>query len=347
MQTKWPTGGGRGGRNNFDALRVIAALAVVISHAFLLSTGTYAREPIAAISGGQTTAGGIAVLMFFVLSGFLITRSFDRSRDARRFVASRLLRIMPGLVVVVLLAAAVVGPLATILSVREYLDAPETYRYVAGNLSFLRPVDTLPGVFLANPFPSAVNGSLWTLRFEAACYALVLVLGLCRVLNRGVVTALFALDLAALATIGHAHSGIEFTSDFLAGAALYFWQPRLRPGVALACAALCGFSLAAGSFRFVSATAGAYLVLYLAMAPEVRLPNLTRYGDFSYGIYIYAFPVEQIVAASLGAATTWQAELAISLPFILALAALSWHGIEKRALGWRMAAAAPLPAGAD
>lgn len=318
---------------NFDTMRTLAALGVVVSHSFLLSGGSYEGEPVFALSHGQTTIGGIAVLIFFVLSGYLITQSFHRAPDTRRFMAARLLRIMPALVAVVLLAGGVLGPLCSDWG-PAYFSSPLVLRYVAGNLSFLQPFNTLPGVFTANPFPDAVNGSLWTLRFEAACYGLVLGLGLAGLLQRWTLLGLTVLGLVALGWLGRAHSGLEFITDFGAGACFYVWQPRIRPRILLGCTVLCGVALWGDQFRVVSASAGAVLILALATSARLQLPSLSQWGDLSYGIYLYAFPIQQVLASWLGH-SSWLLLLACALPPILMCAAVSWHGVERRALAWR------------
>lgn len=323
--------------NNFDQLRTLAALAVVVSHSFILANGRYDYEPIFMWSQGQTTGGGLAVLVFFVLSGYLITQSYLRAPDLRRFVAARLSRILPGLAVAVLATALVLGPLRTTLSAAAYFAAPDTYLYIVGNISLLYGTDALPGLFAANPFPHAVNGSLWTLRHEAACYAIVVALGVARLLTRHVVLVLFLAGLAALALGGNPHSGAAFVTEFLAGSALYLWRPRWRPGVVWLCAAGALLSLLLGGFKLVSATAGAYLIVWCAVGASARLPDLSRWGDLSYGIYIYAFPVQQLVVSQL-AGVSWTVQLAVSLPLIVGLSALSWHLVEKQAMRRRLPA---------
>jgi len=315
-------------------MRTVAALAVVVSHAFLLSDGSYAREPVSAIGDGRNTIGGLAVLVFFVLSGYLITRSYDLGPDPRRFITARLLRIMPGFIVVVLLAALVVGPICSTWTTLDYFGSIGPARYIFGNLTFLLRVDTLPGVFTTNPFPLAVNGSLWTLRFEVLGYALILALGMAGLLTRWVITGLMASALVVLAWLGHPHSGLEFLTDFLGGAAFYLWRAHVRPSVMLGCAALCGAALFANEFRLVSASAGAVVILSIATSRRLRLPNVTRYGDLSYGIYIYAFPIQQVVTSWIGPGH-WAVNLILALPPTLICAALSWHLIEKRASRWR------------
>src|SRR5262245_25227928 len=115
--------------NNFDALRFWAALVVLWSHAFPIAHGSEQHEPLYALSGGQSTLGAVAVSLFFVISGYLITRSFERSASAWDFVRARLLRIMPALLVVLLLTAFVLGPVLSGWSLAEYLRSSVVYKY--------------------------------------------------------------------------------------------------------------------------------------------------------------------------------------------------------------------------
>ena len=288
-------------------------------------------EPVWRLSREQTTGGSLAVTIFVVISGYLITMSFERSRTAVAFVVNRALRLLPALAVVVLFLALIAGPILSSESPRAYFAARQTYLFPAINLSLVSFSDGLPGVFANTPYPHAVDGSLWTLEYEVACYALILALGVAGVLNRYVTAALF---LVAFVLIRYWIGGyyVSFGADFLAGAVLYHWHVPLRRNIALVCAALWVVSFLTGGLRLASATAGAYVIIFLALSPAVRLPNLSRWGDLSYGIYIWAFPVQQLVADLLGRHVTWYADAVLSLPIVLGLAALSWHFVEAPAL---------------
>ncbi|HYI81791.1 MAG TPA: hypothetical protein VEX11_01120, partial [Acetobacteraceae bacterium] len=128
-----------------------------------------------------------------------------------------------------------------------------------------------------------------------------------------------------------------FAAPFLGGAVLYLWRDRvpLDGRVALVCAAVVTASMPVGGFRPAFAAFGAYLVVYLAVAPAVRLPNLARRGDLSYGIFILAWPIQQTAALLLGPAATWYWNIVLSLPVVLALAWLSWRFVEEPALRLR------------
>ena len=314
--------------NNFDILRLGAALAVLASHSFQLSYGNYRLEPVWRIGSHQATLGRVAVIVFFIVSGYLITGSYSRRPHPMRFVAARALRLLPGLAAMLALLTLAAGPLLTTAPIADYFAAVPAF--FAGNLSVFGFIDTLPGVFETNPLQHIVNGSLWTLVYEVECYGAVLLLGMVGCLNRWTVLAVYA----ALMTASKMWLGgvlVEFGSYFAAGAVMHLWAVPLRRWAAIGCVALLAATLATTGFRIAAATAGAYLVVYLAMAPRpVRVPGNV---DLSYGAYIYAFPVQQATTLLLGAAASWWLNIAISLPIVLALAWASWRWVEAPSLG--------------
>ncbi len=323
--------------NNLDLLRLAAALGVILSHAFPLARGGDWAEPVFRISGGQTTLGHACVLTFFGLSGFLITASFQRSGGARRFVLARALRILPGLAVVLLCTAFVIGPLAGRLGLGTYLLDPAPYAYVADGLLF-RFRGELPGVFGDVPFPRAVNGSLWTLSFEVACYLVVLALGVTRLLRLPVLVPI-VLVLAGMVRFWVGGSATILGLPFAAGALLQLSGLRLRGDVAALCALSCAASLLTRGFDLVFGLLGTYLVLAVGLAPARLVRDLRgRVGDLSYGTYLWAFPVEQTAAQLLGRDVTWWGILLLATPPTLLLAWLSWHLVERpcEALRWRL-----------
>lgn len=319
--------------NNFDAIRFLAAAAVLVSHSFPIACRTNGAQPLTAFTHGQTNLGSIAVLVFFVISGYLITQSFDRDPAPLRFIKARVLRIFPGLLVALVLTAAVLGAAVTSLPLAQYLTQPDTAQYVYNGLSLVWMQYDLPGVFEGNPARAVVNGSLWTLEYEFLMYLVVLILGMGGLLGRRAVLALW---LGALVLSWRWIGGnyVALGTPFLSGAVFYLWRDRvlLDWRLALLSTAALGGAMATGGFRLAFATFGAYLVVYLALAPCVRLPNLARQGDLSYGIYIFAWPVQQTAALLLGSAATWYWDVALSLPAVLALAWLSWHFVERPAL---------------
>lgn len=322
--------------NNFDTLRFCAAMAVLFSHAFPISQGKGASQPLSHFSHRQTDLGSIAVLVFFVISGYLITQSYDRSPYPWRFLKARILRIFPGLLLTLLLAAAVLGPAVTSLPFGDYFSDPATALYVPRNASLRWPQSGLPGVFADTPIPVLTNGSLWTLEYEFTMYLVVLALGFAGLLTRYLVIALWVVC-AALCWKWLGGYYTHFALPFLSGAAIYLWRDRISLDWRLAapCAVVVVTALTFGQFSIAFATCGAYLVIFLALATNVRMPNLARNGDLSYGIYIFAWPVQQTVADVLGKSVTWYWDVVLSIPIVLGLAWLSWHLVEAPALSLR------------
>src|SRR6185312_1855456 len=133
--------------NNFDALRLVAAISVIFSHAFLIGEGRQDGEPLMRLTGGQTILGVVGVFVFFTISGYLVTQSYTLTGSAPRFAAKRALRIYPGLLLCLLLSGFVLGPWATSLPLRGYFSDGSTYAYVISNFTMIEPIHSLPGVW--------------------------------------------------------------------------------------------------------------------------------------------------------------------------------------------------------
>lgn len=331
--------------NNLNLVRVVAAMLVLVSHAFVLASGHPADEPWLARLG--TTPGGIAVGVFFVVSGFLVTGSLDRSRSLRRFAAARVLRIYPALWLSLLLTLGLVGLGFTALSPGQFLRDPQTWRWFGRNALMLTGDGALPGAFAQVPFAGAVNGSLWTLRWELRLYLLLalawwLVRRVARrhavvTFERSMVAAAIVFTAAnvALKLSGHAIDYVELAAMFLQGSALWTLRERVTIGWGTFLALLLGYAIAAlvsvDAFQFVNALGLGWLTLHLAFLPAGWLRRYNRVGDYSYGIYIFAFPLQQ-AAMALWPGLGPLGLVAIAAPPTIALAVLSWHLVEERAL---------------
>ena len=166
--------------NNFDILRLVAAWLVLFSHSYGLYYGStdWFHQTL-----GYEQASSIGLNIFFTISGYLVTASYINQPRFTSFMLKRILRIVPGLFVVLALSALIMGPLVTTLPLSTYFTETATYKYIRGALVFTIKY-FLPGVFADLPFPAAVNGSLWTLKIEARCYLLIGILGAFSLLNR-------------------------------------------------------------------------------------------------------------------------------------------------------------------
>src|SRR5579863_8718431 len=170
--------------NNFDAVRLLAALSVVFSHSFLIAEGSEAREWLVRLSGNQCVLGLLGVFVFFMISGYLVTESWCRRPAPGQFALRRTLRIYPGLVVNALVCGLVAGPLISALPLRGYFHDAALRDFFHKVLTLNPGPLHLPGVLFAdNSVGPLINGSLWTLRYEAMMYAMVLLLGMARLLR--------------------------------------------------------------------------------------------------------------------------------------------------------------------
>jgi len=334
-----------GRNNNYNLIRMLAAVAVLFSHSFVLATGSRNAEPLRLSLG--ITWGDMAVDAFFITSGLLVTASLLSRRRVIDFVWARALRIFPALWVMLLLTTLVLGAYFTAESSLDYLRAQRTWHYLVKNALLFRGIqDDLPGLFSSNPAPYAVNGSLWTLPIELSMYASLLVVWILAQL-----AGIYRLTAFKTATLGitlaaggiYLFDGFYFQYEnnwprlyfmFFSGAVLYVFRDHIR----LSREAFWLLSLALGLsalertlFFFVFNATSAYLLIYIAYGFEGHLRTYNKVGDYSYGTYIYAFPIQQAVAAAIPGISVF-ALLIISGSLTLTLAVASWHALESRAL---------------
>lgn len=319
-----------GRENNFDAIRLIAALMVVLYHSYALN-GILHADPLGRLTHGQDTFGGLGVNIFFVLSGFLIAASYERSGSLVRYLKARALRIFPGLFGVLVFSVFVLGPFVTPVPFARYFADPHTYSHLRC-LSLYWLDYGIPGVFAANPNPGIVNGSLWTLAYEFDFYLLVAALGQLRLLRKDVVTLLYV---ASLASFHFSVGGgvVALFRYFGAGMLLYLFRDRVPiNGMALA-AALGALALGTwlGAWKYAFLIVGPYAVIALALTPLPWLRRLSRSGDLSYGLYIYGFPLQQALIAWRGPMRALET-FALVLPLLFLCAAASWRWIERPCL---------------
>ena len=335
--------------NGFNTIRLLAALAVILSHSFSI---TGVAEPLESATG-QTTLGFLAVGVFFVISGLLISESAERG-PLTAFVDRRARRLLPCLVVAVVLCAAVLGPAVTTLPLIGYAVHPDSWAFL-GNAVFLPVGLGLPGVFDAHP-KFGVNGSLWTLKFEVACYAVAAACSRLRPYRRAAVLLLWLASFAVSRAVPQEPSGALFYlagwADlfrfFGAGMVIHLWRDRLvlRAGWAWGALALVVLASATSIFVEMCATAGSYALLVFAYHCPAWFRRATRSGDVSYGVYVYAFPVQQLIyAASPRSAHEWVWNTAAAMPIALGIGAVSWAWVERpwlrrRSVGPQLVAAA-------
>jgi peptidoglycan/LPS O-acetylase OafA/YrhL len=324
--------------NNFELLRLFGATLVLYGHSYALTGST-----VPGFAG--TSVSTIGVKIFFSISGYLITLSWLRDPNLLRFLVRRAARIFPALIVVVLLSIFVLGPVFTRLHLADYFRNRSTWRYLENATLYINYF--LPGVFETNTYPNAINGSLWSLPVEFVMYlATPIVLALTAVRR--------PLALATLATastvfvlwrtqvVPPANQFVFFATDVWAGATLtpYFLVGMVFAVLGermlnayMAIMALFVLALVQTSEPVEEALlilALPYASLAFGVGPSLQL--LPKGVDLSYGVFLFGFPVQQVVSfAFKGAAGPWLL-FSISLGISAMLAALSWRFVEKPCL---------------
>lgn len=342
-------------RNRFDVLRLAAALAVFLAH------GEYFYRLQVPVPFPEHSLGSLAVYVFFFISGYLVCQSWERQPVWQAFWVKRLVRVFPGLVVAVAFYIFVLGWIVTTLPSSAYWQAPGTWLNFSNNAAGLGSVNVLPGVFESNPLAGAVNGSLWTVRYELIMYFVLAVLSWCGRGRRWIylIVALALALLWQLARRGEWDTALEvaggpvanlfrwadfgaFGVPFFLGCtmAAYAVRPRLWTAAVALLAMLSALYVESALLRQIAVwTLIACGIFYLAHmgcsdasaagSASVQGPSRGRV-DLSYGVYIYAFPIQQ-AATEQCLARGWSLSvcLLLSLVPILLLAWLSWYGVER------------------
>ncbi|MCL2789676.1 MAG: acyltransferase [Desulfobulbus sp.] len=336
----------RGRDNNFNLIRIAAAFAVLVSHSFPLALGPKVGEPLAAIVG--LSFGRIAVDVFFFTSGFLVTASLVTRQSVKQFVWARILRIYPALLVVVLLSVFGLGLFFTTQPTVAYLVDVGIYKYLLKCSTLITGInDHLPGVFANNPYKNAVNGSLWTLPYELRMYVALVSVWLVVQLNPVNKVKIFKIILVLIAAI----SGIllilihfevinmkdnypRFFYMFFSGASFYIVRDKIilsHTLFSLFLLLLIGGLVNKHLFFVSYVLVLGYCILYCAYIPAGIVRKYNDLGDFSYGVYVYCFPVQQSVAALVPGISPL-GMFAFSSIATLILAVFSWLLVEKKAL---------------
>ncbi len=326
--------------DNFTVLRLALALAVVFSHAFSVGTGRHTDEPLYALTG--YTLGEHGVNGFFAVSGFLVAMSWDRRGGAIPFATARLLRVFPGLIVAVLVTGLVFGAAMTNLPKEQYLSDMRVWNFIWVTITTFKSATILPGVFESNPLRWPIS-TVWTLRYELLCYAGLLLYGMLGGFRHRsvalVLATLTALALVALAFKGEIPKGQETALRlplvFATGSLIYLYRDKVLLSFALIASLVPLLSLIAlmaqPLYKPLLFVGTAYLMLFIAIAPGLSHPRFEPPGDISYGVYLYGWPVQQILQALYPGIAPWLM-LGPALVLTCAVATLSWVLVEKPAL---------------
>ncbi len=329
----------RPSNNNFDLIRLIAAIAVIVGHSYVLLPTPGAEDVIGSLLKFDYS-GSLSVKIFFFLSGMLVTNSLLKSPSIKIFLLSRALRIWPALSAVLLIRAFIIGPVLTNLNVSDYLSDRAVLKYLGDGL-LMNIKFELPGVFSANPL-TAVNGSLWTIPYEVFAYIFLACCGALGLMRHKMIATLVCIiiiidpiqDNPHLFTWLQDNSEIKFLAPcFAMGVLSALYQDSLiisgSPPLAFFTLVYLFSNSPLKQLLFYAAIFS-LIILIATRRPVIRLKPKS---DISYGVYLWGFPTQQCLVAffpTLGLAFHQITAILISV----ILGWLSWHGVEKHAMAY-------------
>jgi peptidoglycan/LPS O-acetylase OafA/YrhL len=334
------------GSNNFDIVRLIAAIGVIYGHSFMTQRIPGVRDPFGIFTAREYVPS-MSVYAFFLISGIFVTMSVERNSPLR-FIASRVLRIWPAVIAYAMVTAFVLGPAVSSLSVKEYFATSQAVEWMAQTSALIIGIPPyLPGLFGGN-HTEFVNIALWTVAIEIKCYMLLLIFSAARLLS-GIKRTVFTLAVAfAVFWYFTRHvpqnifwddffkkqGGYKFypVPFFMLGVLMYKLRARIAFNGKVALLLLSAFLLTIDNFIVGTALfyiAFVYGVMWLGTTPI--LSKIRPANDYSYGVYVYGFTVQQCVDHYAPSLTPYQSVF-VSVPIALIAGALSWHLIEKPSL---------------
>ena len=359
-----------GHKNNVDFTRFALAVFVVFTHSYFVFYGPvifFQKEPLWLLTNHQLTFGTLAVNFFFIISGFLVLQSLLRSKNYFSFLKKRVLRIYPAFIVVYFFCAFIVAPLGNGTPSHPFQNFSSYWSqinvgYLVHTCIYLKS-PLLPETFKTVLCPYELNTSIWTIPFEFSCYIILLCLGILGAFkwHKLIPLALFLLVLS----LNIVHYNIYMTYNenlplnysiipyikpdylenflnmehllifFLSGSCFYYYRKYIPRSINLVILSIILLIISAKwikIFELVQGVFGAYVMFYFIFSKRVKLHNFARFGDFSYGIYLFGWPVQQLIIMYFGDKLNLFGSLFISLAIIILFAFSSWHVVEKPAL---------------
>lgn len=330
-------------QNNFHFLRFIFALLVVISHSYALSGGDISTQWIYEVTDGKVVYASIGLNGFFVISGYFIYQSLQRSKSLLEYYWKRILRVFPALFVVLTLSV-ILSPFVYNSEIPFYRNI-EVYTYVPRNLLLYPDQPKIEGIFADNPY-KAINGSLWTIRYEFTCYIILSVLFLiksnklwsklllfCASSSMYIGYVFFVNELGNLSMFNLiGFEVLQLGTFFVVGSFLASlnieklfskWMVFMTLGILM-------LSVIFDFYNEVKHLIFSLFVLSLGFTTINFMAKFAKYGDMSYGVYIYSFPIQQTLVYFFDLGT--YALMFNSVIFSIVMGYLSWHTIEKQAL---------------
>lgn len=319
--------------NNLNLVKFIAALFVIISHAYPLCKGAEYNDILSDLSRNSIAFGSLAVAIFFMSSGFFVTKSLLKSKDSKKYLHNRFIRIFPPLWFTLIVCILVCGLFFSTYSLGKYFLSSDFFKYCLNFI--LIPIHNLPGVFMNNIYPGVINGPLWTLPIEFVCYLVLLLAYKLNLVNKKsykyvallVIVAFVGINLIPLSIKGY----IQPCFLFFWGSFYWIYRDKITMNntyflislVAFVLLIVLGYGQVA-SFLFVP-----YLILYIAFCLPQCNNRLTSLGNLSYDIYLCGWPIQQMVISLFGGSMLVGMNILISIPLSILVGYITYSLVEK------------------
>lgn len=319
--------------NNLNLVKFIAALFVIISHAYPLCKGAEYNDILSDLSRNSIAFGSLAVAIFFMSSGFFVTKSLLKSKDSKKYLHNRFIRIFPPLWFTLLVCILVCGLFFSTYSLGKYFLSSDFFKYCLNFI--LIPIHNLPGVFMNNIYPGVINGPLWTLPIEFVCYLVLLLAYKLNLVNKKsykyvallFIVAFVGINLIPLSIKGY----IQPCFLFFWGSFYWIYRDKITMNntyflislVAFVLLIVLGYGQVA-SFLFVP-----YLTLYIAFCLPQCNNRLASLGNLSYDIYLCGWPIQQMVISLFGGSMLVGMNILISIPLSILVGYITYSLVEK------------------
>lgn len=319
--------------NNLNLVKFIAALFVIISHAYPLCKGAEYNDILSDLSRNSIAFGSLAVAIFFMSSGFFVTKSLLKSKDSKKYLHNRFIRIFPPLWFTLIVCILVCGLFFSTYSLGKYFLSSDFFKYCLNFI--LIPIHNLPGVFMNNIYPGVINGPLWTLPIEFVCYLVLLLAYKLNLVNKKsykyvallVIVAFVGINLIPLSIKGY----IQPCFLFFWGSFYWIYRDNITMNntyflislVAFVLLIVLGYGQVA-SFLFVP-----YLTLYIAFCLPQCNNRLASLGNLSYDIYLCGWPIQQMIISLFGGSMLVGMNILISIPLSILVGYITYSLVEK------------------
>lgn len=331
----------KGRNNNLDILRFFAAILVILCHSFPISLGIGVLDPLAVLTNDQISFGSLAVSVFFLYGGFLICKSMHRLQTTKAYFKARIIRIFPPLIFVTVILAFIIGPIFTNMSLCTYFTSIGTYKYLLNGVLVLQ--HNLPGVFEGNTYVSVVNGPLWTLPIEFLCYVMCYVFYKLKLLDKK--NMVFTVLIFIIGCVGaKILSGsiavlepmIRPMGLFFAGMVYYVYQDYIWMHIKICMMSLVGLVISAilGILPYTIFVFLPYFLMYIGYATRIRFSGFAKRGEISYGIYLSAWPIQQIICQFFGGEMNPIINFGLTVPCSIVAGLIIYKCIEEPVVKW-------------